>query len=117
MHSDSATSRIRIDAADVREVREMIQLTAAYHKPERRRILANKARLWYAKVAVFNARDLLVTVGFVPAWRQIVQILRLCHSPVVIWQICSLFLLWFRIIASRLKRRAVFKPKNPLTIA
>jgi glycosyltransferase involved in cell wall biosynthesis len=116
VHSDSATSRMRLDAADVREVREMIQITAAYHSPEDGRVLANKARLWYAKVAVFNARDLLVRVGFAPAWRQIVEILRLYHSPAVLSQICSFFVLWFRIIASRLKRRTGFKPKNPLTI-
>jgi len=105
VHSDSATSRIRSNASDVREVREMIELTAAYHSPARGRMLARKARSWYAKVALFNARDLLVNVGFTPAWRQIVEALRLCHSPRVIWKICSFFGLWFRIIASRLKRR------------
>jgi glycosyltransferase involved in cell wall biosynthesis len=83
VHSDSATSRLRLDAADVREVREMIELTAA----------------------LLNARELLVKVGFAPAWRQIVEALRLCHSPRVIWKICSFFGLWFRIIASRLKCR------------
>lgn len=105
VHADSATSRMRVDAADAREVREVIELTAAYHDPARRRVLANKARSWYATVALFNARDLLVKIGFAPAWRQIVEALRLCHSPHVIWKICSFLGLWFRIIASRLKRR------------
>jgi glycosyltransferase involved in cell wall biosynthesis len=105
VHSDSATSRIRSNASDVREVREMIELTAAYHSPARGRMLAREARFWYAKVALFNARDLLVNVGFAPAWRQIVEAFRLCRSPRVIWKICSFFGLWFRIIASRLKRR------------
>ena len=105
VHSDSATSRMRLDAADVREVREMIELTAAYHTPARGRMLARKARFWYARVALFNARDLLVRAGFAPAWRQIVEALRLCRSPRVIWNICSFFILWFRIIASRVKRR------------
>jgi hypothetical protein len=95
---------MRLDAADVREVREMIDLTAAYHSPARGRMLARKARSWYAKVALFNARDLLVNVGFAPAWRQIVEALRLCHSPRVIWKICSFFVLWSRIMGSRLKR-------------
>jgi glycosyltransferase involved in cell wall biosynthesis len=105
VHSNSATSRMRLGAADVREVGEVIDLTAAYHSPARGRMLARKARWWYANVALFTARDLLVKVGFAPAWRQIVEALRLCHSPRVIWKICSFFGLWFRIIASRLKRR------------
>ena len=105
VHSDSATSQMRSNAADVREVGEMIELTAAYHSPARRPILARKACSWYTKVALFNARELLVNVGFAPAWRQIVEALRLCHSPRVIWKICSFFGLWFRIIASRVKRR------------
>ena len=84
VHSDSATSRMRLDAADVREVGEVIDLTAAYHSPARGRMLARKARWWYANVALFTARELLVKVGFAPAWRQIVEALRLCHSPRVI---------------------------------
>lgn len=104
VHSDSTTSRMRSNAADAREVREMIELTAAYHSPALGPMLARKARLWYATVALFSARDLLVKVGFAPAWRQIVEALRLCHSPPVIWKICSFFGLWFRIMGSRLKR-------------
>jgi glycosyltransferase involved in cell wall biosynthesis len=104
VHSDSATSRMRLDAADVREVREMIELTAAYHSAARGRMLARKARFWYAKVALFNARDLLVKVGFAPAWRQIVEALRLSHNRRVIRKIFSFFVLWFRIMGSRLKR-------------
>jgi glycosyltransferase involved in cell wall biosynthesis len=105
VHLDSATSQMRFDAADVREVREMIELTAGYHSAARGRVLARRARSWYANVALFNARDLLVNVGFAPARRQIVEALRLCHSPRLIWKICSFFGLWFRIIASRVKRR------------
>ena len=105
VHSDSATSQMRSNAADVREVGEMIELTTAYHSPARRPIPARKACSWYTKVALFNVRELLVNVGFAPAWRQIVEALRLCHSPRVIWKICSFFGLWFRIIASRVKRR------------
>lgn len=105
VHSDSATSRVRVDAADVREVREMIELTATYHSPARRRTLASKARSWYAKVALFNAREMVVEAGLPSAWKQILGALRLCHNPRVIWRICSFFVLWFRIIASRFKRR------------
>jgi glycosyltransferase involved in cell wall biosynthesis len=116
VHSDSSTFRMRLDAADVREVREMIELTAVYQSPARRPMLARKARSWYAKVALFNARDLLVNVGFAPAWRQIVEALRLCHSPRVIWKICSFFGLWFRIIASRVKRRVASGSKRLVAI-
>jgi glycosyltransferase involved in cell wall biosynthesis len=59
---------------------------------------------WYARGALFNARDLLVKVGFAPAWRQIVEALRLSHSPRVLWEICSFFVLWLRIFASQVKR-------------
>ena len=105
VHSNSATSRMRRDAADVREVREVIDLTTAYHSPARGRMLARKARSWYAKVALFNAREMVVEAGFRSAWKQIFGALRLCHNPRVIWRICSFFVLWFRIIASRFKRR------------
>jgi len=81
----------------------MIELTATYHTPARARALANKARLWWAEAAVFHARELLVKVGFAPAWRQIVEALRLCHSPRVIRKIFSFLVLWFRIIGSRLR--------------
>ena len=55
--------------------------------------------------AIFNAREVLVENGFRPAWKQIVRALRLSHSPRIIWEICSFFILWFRLIASRVKRR------------
>ena len=102
----------RLDAADTREVREMIELTAAYHSPARGRVLTRKARSWYANVALFDARDPLMKVGFAPAWRQIVEALRLCHSPRVIWKICSFFGLWFRIVASRVKRRVALTSRR-----
>jgi glycosyltransferase involved in cell wall biosynthesis len=54
---------------------------------------------------IFNAREVLVASGFRPAWKQILRALRLSHSPRVMWEICSFFGLWFRIIASRVKRR------------
>jgi glycosyltransferase involved in cell wall biosynthesis len=110
LHSDSATSRLRLDAADARDIREMIDLTMSYHNPGRGRLLAKKARSWWAEAAVFHARELLVKVGFAPAWRQIIEALRLSHNRRVIGKIFSFLVLWLRIIASRLKRR--IKP-NP----
>ena len=114
VHANSATSRMRLDAADVREVRELIDLTTAYHSPARGRVFARKARSWYAQLAVLHARDLLVEAGFRPAWKQILGALRLCHSRRIIWKICSFFVLWFRIIASRLKRRIKSKANAPI---
>jgi glycosyltransferase involved in cell wall biosynthesis len=104
VHLNSATSRLRLDAADKREVRETIDLTMSYHSPKLGRVLAKKARAVWAEVAVFHARELLVQAGFAPAWRQIVEALRLSHSPCVIRKICSFFVLWFRILGSRSKR-------------
>src|SRR5947208_8196396 len=112
-HEDSATSRLRLDAADVREVREVIHLTMAYHNPARGRMLARKARSFYAELAIFHAREMLVEVGFGPAWKQIPEALRLCHSRRIVWQIFSFFVLWFRIIASRVKRRLKSKANAP----
>src|SRR6266849_2275901 len=67
VHPNSATSLMRLDASDVREVREVIELTTAYHSPTRGRVLAGKARSFYAELAVFHAREMLVEAGFRPA--------------------------------------------------
>jgi GT2 family glycosyltransferase len=114
VHPSSATSRLRLDAADVREVRELIDFTTAYHSPVRGRMLARKARSIYAEAAVFHARELLVEAGFRPAWRQILGALRLCHSQRIILRIFSFLVLWFRIIASRLKRWMKWKSNAPI---
>jgi len=104
VHPNSATSRIRLDATDARDIREMIDLTMTYHSPARARVLAKKARSWWAEAAVFHARELLVKVGFTPAWRQIVEALRLSQNRRVIGKIFSFFVLWLRIKGSRVKR-------------
>jgi glycosyltransferase involved in cell wall biosynthesis len=114
VHPNSATSRLRLDAADTREVREIIELTVTYHTAARGRVLARKARSSEAEVAIFHARELLVKVGFAPAWRQILEALRLCHSPRVIRKIFSFLVLWFRIMGSRLKRWMKSKLDTPV---
>ena len=114
LHPDSATSRIRLDAADTREIREMIDLTMTYHSPARGRMLATKARSWWAEAAVFHARELLVKVGFAPAWRQIVEALRLSLNRRVIGKIFSFLVLWLRIMGSRLKRSMKSKLNTPV---
>ena len=95
---------MRPDGADVREVGEVIDLTTAYHSPARGRMLARTARSWYANVAIFNAREVLVEAGFSSAWKQILEALRLCHSPRIIWRFFSFLILWLRIMGSRLER-------------
>jgi len=104
LHPNSATSGLRVDATDARDVRQMIELTTTYHTPARGRLLASEARLWWAEAAVFHARELLVKVGFAPAWRQILEALRLSHNRRVVRKIFSFLVLWFRIMGSRLKR-------------
>jgi glycosyltransferase involved in cell wall biosynthesis len=79
-----------------------------FAKPE----LAYYKLLRETDAAIFNAREVLLKSGFRPAWRQILEALHLSHSPRVIWQICSFFVLWFRIIASRLKHSVRSKLKS-----
>jgi glycosyltransferase involved in cell wall biosynthesis len=114
LHPHSATSRLSLDAADTCEVRHMIELTATYHTPARSRALASKARLWWAEAAVFHARELLVKVGFAPAWRQILEALRLSHNRRVVRKIFSFLVLWFRIMGSRFKRWMKSKLHTPV---
>jgi hypothetical protein len=104
LHPDSATSHMRLDAGDTREIRDMIDLTMTYHSPARGRVLARKARSWWAESAVFHARELLVQGRISPALRQISEGLRLCHNHRVIRMVFSFLVLWLRIMGSRLKR-------------
>jgi glycosyltransferase involved in cell wall biosynthesis len=79
----------------------LVQLVSyIFGKPE----MARYKLLRETDEAMLNARELLVESGFCPAWKQIRSALRLSHSPHTIWRICSFFALYFRIIASRLKR-------------
>jgi glycosyltransferase involved in cell wall biosynthesis len=113
-HGTSATSRMQVDAADTREVGEMIDLTMTYHSPARRGMLARKARSSWAEVAVFHARELLVQGRFTAAWRQIIESLRLCHNRRAIRMFLSFLVLWFRIMGSRLKRWIKSKLDTPV---
>jgi glycosyltransferase involved in cell wall biosynthesis len=114
LHPNSATSGLMLDATDARDVRQVIELTAAYRNSRRGRVLARKARFWYAETAVFHARELLVKGHSKPACEQIFEALRLSRSPRINWQIFSFLVLWFRIIGSRLKRRAKSKFSAPI---
>jgi glycosyltransferase involved in cell wall biosynthesis len=112
LHGSSATSRLKLDAADVRDVRRMIDLTATYHTPARGRALARKARSWFAQIAVYNARDLLLTIGSVPAWRMIFEALRLSRNRHVIRMIFSFLVLWLRTVGSQPRRWMRSKARN-----
>jgi len=103
LHPSSATSRLRVDATDTRDIREMIDLTMSYHTPARARVFARKARSWWAQAAVFHARELLVKIGFSAAWPQIVEAVRLSYDWRVIQKVFSFFVLWLRIMGSRVK--------------
>jgi len=70
-----------------------------------KRELARYKLLRETDEAVLNARELLVGNGFWPAWKRVRRALHVSHSPRVIWQICLFFVLYFRIVASRLKHR------------
>jgi glycosyl transferase family 2 len=104
LHPSSATSRLRVGATDTRDIRQMIDLTMSYHSPARARVFARKARSWWAQAAVFHARELLVKIGLSAAWPQIVEALRLSHDWRVIRKVFSFFILWLRIVGSRVKR-------------
>ena len=104
-HEDSATSRLRLDAADVREVREVIDLTMAYHSPARSRMLARKARAYYALFAMENSRQLLVAGHSEAAWKQIREAFCLSQNWSVFWQFLSFLILRTRIAGAWLKRR------------
>ena len=97
---------------DCRLAREPVNLVEAsprlaelvnyvFAKPE----MASYKILRETHEAILIAREILVTSGFRPAWKQIERALRLSHSPRVISEICSFVVLWLRIIASRVKRR------------
>jgi glycosyltransferase involved in cell wall biosynthesis len=95
--------------ADFRRIiRQQYNLKMTYHSPARGDMLANKVankvRSSYAELAVSHAREVLVKVGFAPAWRQIVLALRLSHNRRVIRMVYSFLVLWLRIMGSRLKR-------------
>ena len=95
--------------ADFRRIIRRYDLTTTYHSPARGRMLANRARWSYAEWGVFHAREVLVKAGFAPAWRQIVLALRLSYNRRVIRMVFSFFVLWLRIMGSRLKRWMISK--------
>jgi glycosyltransferase involved in cell wall biosynthesis len=108
VHPASATSKLRLDAQDLREVRSMIKMSRSYHPPHRASQLARQSRAFYASLAVANSRDLLVQGHAGAARRQVIEALRTSRSITVLWKVGSFLVLWARIVGARLKRR--FRP-------
>jgi glycosyltransferase involved in cell wall biosynthesis len=104
-HGASATSRLMLQADDVRDVRKTIDIAKAYHPPRVGSVLARKARAHSATWAVGNSRYLLVQGHFEAARKQVIEALRLSRSRRVIWGIVTLAVFCARIAAARLKRR------------
>ena len=65
VHLDSTTSRIRLDAADVREVRELINITTAYHRPACSQSAWQESASCTLRIAVYGARETLIEVDSV----------------------------------------------------
>jgi glycosyltransferase involved in cell wall biosynthesis len=105
VHPVSATSKLMLDAVDVREVRRTIKMMMAYHAPHRRSVLARKSRAFYAGLAVANSRHLLVQGHSEAARKQVIEALRMSRSTTVLWKVASFLVLWARVAGARLKRR------------
>src|SRR6266513_1770167 len=105
VHSGSATSKLILDAGDVREIRRTIKMMMAYHPPHRRSVLARKSRAFYAGLAVTNSRHLLVQGHPEAARKQVIEALRMSRNSTVLWEVASLLVLWARVAGARLKRR------------
>jgi hypothetical protein len=105
VHPASASTSLMLEAADARDVRSMVDMTMAYHPPRRAKVLARRARTFWARVAIENSRHLLVKGHAGAARKQIIVALRLSRSGPVLLQIGSFLILRARIAGSRLKRR------------
>ncbi len=112
-HPASATSKLMLDAGDVREVRSTIEMTMAYHPRHRGPVLSRLARAFYAGLAVRNSRHLLVQGHSEAARKQVIEALRMSRSSTVLWELASLLVLWARVAGARLKRR--FRPISNCT--
>jgi glycosyltransferase involved in cell wall biosynthesis len=105
VHPASATSKLRLGAEDLREVRGMIKMSRSYHPPHRASQLARQSRAFYAGLAVENSRDLLVQGHAAAARRQVIEALRTSRSIKVLWKVGAFLILQARIMEARLKRR------------
>lgn len=105
LHPFSATSRLRQEAADTRDIRAMIELTKNYHPAGRGEELARQAKRYYALLALQNSRQLLVEGQTEAARKQAAAALELSSDWVVFSQAAGLQWLRLRLAASRWKRK------------
>jgi glycosyltransferase involved in cell wall biosynthesis len=105
IHQASATSRLIVEAADVRDVQRMIATVSPNYPKDFAEAWIGRARDYYAKVAVIQNRELLVGGHWRAAWRRYAQTLQMSPGGRVLADGFSLFILQLRLIASRLKRR------------
>jgi hypothetical protein len=103
-HPASASTSLMLEAADTRDVRNMIEMTVAYHPQERGTALARQARTFWATVAIGNSRHLLVKGHAGAARKQVIQALRLSRSWPVLLQFCSFLILRARVAGAQVKR-------------
>jgi glycosyltransferase involved in cell wall biosynthesis len=105
VHPASTTSKLRLGAEDLREVRSIIKMSRSYHRPNRASQLARQSRAFYAGLGVENSPAVLVQAHAGAARRQVIEALRTSRSITVLWKVGSFLILWARIVRARLKRR------------
>lgn len=104
LHPSSATSRLRLEAADTRDIQTMIEITKAYHPPGRGEALARQAREYYALLAIENSRHLLINGHANAARRQIVEAVRMSPNWPVFCAAASCGILRAKLAGAKLKR-------------
>jgi hypothetical protein len=105
VHPGSATSRLRLEAADVREVRLTIAQMMPSHPASRAVVLARHSRRTYGALALQNGRELLANGHPAAAWRQVAEALKLSRSGPVLYGAMGILWLQLRILASQVKRK------------
>jgi len=105
VHPSSATSRLRLEGDDIREIRKLIEMST-FSRPENdvSRILENSRQL-HALLAIYNGRELLVKGYPEAARKQIIEAVRLSKKWPILWQAISFSILSAKIYGARLKRR------------
>jgi hypothetical protein len=115
-HPASTSTSLMLEAADTHDVSSMIDMTVAYHPRQRGRVLARRARAFWAGVAIHNSRHLLVKGHARAARKQVFQALRLSRSWPVLLQFGSFLILRTRVAGAQVKRRLrSIASRNPST--
>lgn len=105
IHQQSETSRLVQDAADVRDIRRMLEVTMSYQRAGVASKISRRARAHYAGLAVHKARRMMVLGCAQSARKQLIEAFRLSNTPQLWGQGVSFLLFWARVTGARLKRR------------